>query len=139
MSLSYFPVYFERPRAAWRNFARRIAEYMPKGLYARSLLIVIVPMVVLQSAIAYFFMERHWQLVTFRLSTAVVQDIASVADLYRANPSPENVALLQKIAAQRLGLDVQINRLRRKIEVDPTNPQHLQTARGAGYRLMLDR
>ncbi len=36
-------------------------------------------------------------------------------------------------------VDVQINRLRRKIEVDPTNPLHLQTARGAGYRLMLDR
>ena len=51
---------------------------LPKGLYARSLLIVIVPMVMLQSAIAYFFMERHWQLVTFRLSTAVVQDIAAL-------------------------------------------------------------
>ena len=36
-------------------------------------------------------------------------------------------------------VDVQINRLRRKIEIDPTNPMHLQTARGAGYRLMLDR
>ena len=32
-------------------------------------------------------------------------------------------------------VDVQINRLRRKIEIDPTNPLHLQTARGAGYRL----
>lgn len=107
MSLLSFPAYFERPRNAWRSFARSIAEYMPKGLYARSLLIVIVPMVVLQSAIAYFFMERHWQLVTFRLSTAVVQDVATVADLYRADPSPENVALLQKIATTRLGLDVQ--------------------------------
>jgi two-component system phosphate regulon response regulator OmpR len=36
-------------------------------------------------------------------------------------------------------VDVQINRLRRKIETDPTNPMYLQTARGAGYRLMPDR
>jgi two-component system phosphate regulon response regulator OmpR len=36
-------------------------------------------------------------------------------------------------------VDVQINRLRRKIEVDPANPLYLQTARGAGYRLMLER
>jgi two-component system phosphate regulon response regulator PhoB len=36
-------------------------------------------------------------------------------------------------------VDVQINRLRRKIEIDLTNPLYLQTARGAGYRLMLDR
>ena len=106
MSLSFFPAYLERPRAAWRGLTRRIADYMPKGLYARSLLIVIVPMVVLQSAIAYFFMERHWQLVTFRLSTAVVQDIGSVVDLYRADPSPAHVRLIQKVAADRLGLDV---------------------------------
>ncbi len=36
-------------------------------------------------------------------------------------------------------VDVQINRLRRKIEKDPANPLFLQTARGAGYRLMMDR
>jgi two-component system phosphate regulon response regulator OmpR len=32
-------------------------------------------------------------------------------------------------------VDVQINRLRRKIEVDPANPLYLQTVRGIGYRL----
>ena len=36
-------------------------------------------------------------------------------------------------------IDVQINRLRRKIEVDPANPRHLHTVRGAGYRLLTDR
>ena len=35
-------------------------------------------------------------------------------------------------------VDVQINRLRRKIELDPSNPVHLQTARGIGYRLLVD-
>jgi len=35
-------------------------------------------------------------------------------------------------------VDVQINRLRRKIEDDPSNPVHLQTARGIGYRLLVD-
>jgi len=32
-------------------------------------------------------------------------------------------------------VDVQINRLRRKIEADPANPLYLQTVRGVGYRL----
>lgn len=36
-------------------------------------------------------------------------------------------------------IDVQMNRLRRKIERDPANPAYLQTARGAGYRLVVDR
>lgn len=35
-------------------------------------------------------------------------------------------------------VDVQINRLRRKIEADPSNPVHLQTVRGKGYILYVD-
>lgn len=35
-------------------------------------------------------------------------------------------------------VDVQINRLRQKIEDDPSNPVHLQTVRGAGYVLHAD-
>ena len=34
-------------------------------------------------------------------------------------------------------VDVQINRLRRKIETDPANPLYLQTVRGIGYRLAI--
>ena len=42
-------------------------------------------------------------------------------------------------AANERTIDVQINRLRRKIEDDPGNPLYLQTVRGIGYRLMIDR
>ncbi len=35
-------------------------------------------------------------------------------------------------------IDVQINRLRRKIEADPSNPVYLQTVRGKGYILYTD-
>ncbi|MEL6436294.1 MAG: response regulator [Pseudomonadota bacterium] len=35
-------------------------------------------------------------------------------------------------------IDVQINRLRRKVEEDPANPRYLQTVRGIGYRLAID-
>ncbi|MCP8893975.1 response regulator transcription factor [Shinella daejeonensis] len=35
-------------------------------------------------------------------------------------------------------IDVQINRLRRKIEDDPSNPVWLQTVRGIGYRLSVE-
>ncbi|WP_417425754.1 response regulator [Hoeflea sp.] len=35
-------------------------------------------------------------------------------------------------------IDVQINRLRRKIEEDPANPVWLQTVRGIGYRLSVE-
>lgn len=43
----------------------------------------------------------------------------------------------ESIAGERK-IDVQINRLRRKIEEDPTNPKWLQTVRGVGYRLSVN-
>lgn len=44
----------------------------------------------------------------------------------------------QGLAANERTIDVQINRLRRKIEKDPANPAYLQTVRGIGYRLLVD-
>ena len=52
----------------WRRFSRWLNGVMPKGLYARALLIIIAPMVILQSVVAFVFMERHWNLVTQQLS-----------------------------------------------------------------------
>jgi two-component system, OmpR family, phosphate regulon response regulator OmpR len=40
-------------------------------------------------------------------------------------------------AAGERAVDVQVNRLRRKIETDPTNPLYLQAVRGVGYRLLV--
>ena len=40
--------------------------------------------------------------------------------------------------AQERAVDVQITRLRRKIEADPKQPRYLQTVRGAGYMLAPD-
>ncbi|MBD3679967.1 MAG: response regulator [Rhodobacteraceae bacterium] len=40
--------------------------------------------------------------------------------------------------AQERAIDVQITRLRRKIEADPKQPRYLQTVRGEGYMLMPD-
>jgi len=41
-------------------------------------------------------------------------------------------------AGSERSIDVQINRLRRKIEDDPANPLYIQTVRGLGYRMLID-
>ena len=79
---------------------------MPTGLYARALLIMIVPMVVLQSVVAFVFMERHWNTVTQHLSAAVVQDIASLIDIYNDYPQDKDHSVLRRIAQQRLNMVV---------------------------------
>ena len=41
-----------------------------------------------------------------------------------------------KQALNKRNVDVQITRLRKKIEPDPTNPRHLKTVRGKGYQFL---
>lgn len=54
-----------------------------------------------------------------------------------ANVPREELAGQGNGAGER-NVDVQITRLRRKIEADPANPAWLQTVRGVGYRLLVD-
>jgi two-component system osmolarity sensor histidine kinase EnvZ len=97
-----------RARAVWRGGARSIANLLPKGLYARSLLIVILPMVLLQAAVAYVFLQRHWDLVAHRLSAAVARDVGAIADLYRDLPLGADDAKLRAIAAERFRMNVEL-------------------------------
>lgn len=60
--------------------------------------------------------------------------------LARAGGEPvQRQALAGGNAENERTIDVQINRLRRKIEQDATHALLLQTVRGVGYRLMIDR
>ena len=99
----------DRPKPV-RRLARWIGDRLPKGLYARSLIIIIAPVVLLQSVIAYTFMERHWQLVTRRLSSAVTADVAALIDIQASYPQDKDGETLSRIAGERLNLDVDIVR-----------------------------
>ena len=90
----------------WDAVAVWLKGKMPAGLYGRSLLIIIAPMVILQSVVAFVFMERHWNTVTRRLSAAVVQDIAALIDVYKGYPQDKDRNEIRRIAQQRLGLVV---------------------------------
>ena len=115
-----FSAIIARPRQIWRAFALWLRAKMPRGLFARSLLIVILPMVLLQSAVAYVFMERHWQLVTYRLSAVLTQDIAALIDVYQSYPQDSKRAKINRIAAERMKIDVEIGP---KIPLPPALPK----------------
>jgi len=70
-----------------------------------------------------------------RLTTREVQLLRIFAA--HAGKPLSRLDLCENEAAER-SIDVQINRLRRKIERDPRNPIYLQTVRGEGYVLMPD-
>ena len=100
------------PRARrGRPLQRLLAAFgdrMPKGLYARALIIIIAPMVLLQSVLTFVFLERHWQTVTRRLSTVTVQNLGLLIDLYQANP--QGADTLERLAEQNLGVRVRFVR-----------------------------
>lgn len=53
-------------------------------------------------------------------------------------PIPRHELSSDDSTGSERAIDVQINRLRRKIETDPSNPVYLQTVRGKGYILYID-
>ncbi|MEZ0281920.1 HAMP domain-containing protein, partial [Methyloceanibacter sp.] len=99
------PIVPERIRP-FRRLLAAFGDRMPKGLYARALIIIIAPMVLLQSVLTFVFLERHWQTVTRRLSTVTVQNIGMLMDLYQTNPAEANVETLSRLSAQNLGLRI---------------------------------
>jgi two-component system osmolarity sensor histidine kinase EnvZ len=98
-------LYSDRP-SLFRQFTSWFARRMPKRLYARSLIIIITPMVLLQSVVAFVFMERHWQTVTQRLSTAVSRDVAAIISVAETYPQDAQFDRLSRIAAENLDLNV---------------------------------
>lgn len=93
-----------------RRFSRFLERHLPEGLYPRSLIIVIAPMVLLQTIVAFTFMERHWDTVTKRLSRATTQDIAMLIDIYQTYPQDKEYEQLIRMASERLDLSLSISK-----------------------------
>ncbi len=69
-----------------------------------------------------------------RLTESETQLLSILAQRAGAAISRHDLAMLTAAGVER-SVDVQVTRLRRKIERDPREPVHLQTVRGVGYRL----
>jgi two-component system osmolarity sensor histidine kinase EnvZ len=101
------PVAADEPRSsALAGLGRFFRRNLPRGLFARSLLIIVLPMLILQTVLVFVFMERHTQMVTSRLSAAVTRDIASIIDLLDKMPDQQNEII--RIAEERMGLTVKV-------------------------------
>jgi two-component system, OmpR family, osmolarity sensor histidine kinase EnvZ len=99
---------YREQTAPWRRLTSWVSRRMPKRLYARSLLIIIIPMVVLQSVVAFVFMERHWQTVTQRLSTAVVRDISAIIGVIETYPQDADFESIIRIADEKMALNISV-------------------------------
>jgi two-component system, OmpR family, phosphate regulon response regulator OmpR len=73
-----------------------------------------------------------------RLSEREVQMLTLLAHRAGEHVSRDELAGEENANLNERTIDVQMNRLRRKIERDPTNPLYIQTVRGIGYRLVIN-
>lgn len=87
---------------------RALKKVMPKSLFGRSLIIVVAPMVLLQSVLTFVFLERHWQLVTQRMSEAVAREMATLVDVLESYPQDSEYKTFNRIASDSLSLRVDI-------------------------------
>lgn len=80
---------------------------LPKSLFGRTLIIVIAPLLLIQSVLAYVFLERHWDAITRRLCFSLAGDIAFVIDRLETAAPGEQAALFAG-AARRMDLRLEL-------------------------------
>ena len=67
-----------------------LRRFIPKSLYARVALIVILPIFLMQSVITYVFFARHWDLVTANLSRTTAGQVSLITTLWENAPGEES-------------------------------------------------
>ncbi len=73
---------------------------MPRTLFGRSLLIIVMPLIILQLVSAWFFYDRHWDTITRRLASSISGDISVVLELMRWSPGEEARTAIFDLAAR---------------------------------------
>ena len=81
-----------------------LRRFLPKSLYARVALIVILPIFLMQSVITYVFFARHWDLVTANLSANVAGQIALITTRFEQAETPQEKESLINEAFETLDL-----------------------------------
>jgi two-component system, OmpR family, osmolarity sensor histidine kinase EnvZ len=97
-----------RPRARRRNFnpLRALKRLLPRGLFGRSLIIIVAPVVLLQAIVTYVFFERHYDIVTTRMARNVAGDVAFLITLENSLPAGAQREQARTLAAKNLGYTV---------------------------------
>ncbi len=95
----------------YHRFNRWLEHYAPSGLYRRAMLILIVPVLLLQTLMAGFILDRYWDNVTKVLGRSLSREIGLMIDIYqKSDRSPAAIAAIEGMATQRLRHDLKVLR-----------------------------
>jgi two-component system, OmpR family, osmolarity sensor histidine kinase EnvZ len=100
----------EEAAAARPRPASGIKRLLPRGMFGRSLLIVVIPLILLQAIATWIFYDRHWAAVSWRLASGVAGDIALTIEAAKTTSSDAETARLLARAAAATDLDFALQR-----------------------------
>src|ERR1700679_1613317 len=84
----------------------RLKRILPRSLFGRTLLIIVLPTLITLAAATYVFFDRHWYTVTTRMTYALAGDVSAVVDLMHESTTPESKGAVVKLAAEKMDLYV---------------------------------
>ena len=95
----------------YRRFNLFLERHLPEGLFARALIILVAPMVLLQTIMTGLILDRHWDNVTRLLARSFARDISLLVELYEESDKDDAaVARIEHMANSRLALGLTIKR-----------------------------
>jgi two-component system osmolarity sensor histidine kinase EnvZ len=83
-----------------------VKKFLPRSLLGRSLLILITPVILIQVVATYMFFNRHWDVMTARLASAVAGEIAIFADQVERGAPQQTLQQLANDMNRSLDLEI---------------------------------
>jgi two-component system osmolarity sensor histidine kinase EnvZ len=88
------------------GLAERLKSAMPRNLFARALIIIVAPVLILQAILAYVFIDRHWDVMTRRLCRGVAGDVSAIIEVLDTHPGGDNSRVIS-LARRHMQLEVE--------------------------------
>lgn len=99
------------PPKLYSRFSRFLERHLPSGLFPRALIILVAPIVLLQTIMTGLILDRHWDNVTRVLARSVARDIGLLIQLYdESDKSDAALSRIEQMANKRLNLGLQIQK-----------------------------
>ncbi len=100
-----------------------LKRILPRSLFGRWLLMLVVPVLLLQGIVTYAFYERHWDTVSRRLALGLAGDIAMMIELYERTKGTPQFDEYVSLAYARMQIEVRVQ-AGAKLPDDLPPPRH---------------
>jgi two-component system osmolarity sensor histidine kinase EnvZ len=115
-----------------------VKRLLPRTMFGRSLLIVVMPIILLQAIATWIFYDRHWAAITWRLANGVASNVALVIEATRYADTPAETARLLQRAGALTELRFTLDLGARLPPPSPTSGTLLESQLRAGLRARID-